>query len=175
MLEENDRISSKISELAAVACSELFRAHGVELERLEGADEAASPSDAPALSGVIGFVGSRLRGTCLLVSGVGPVQASCPDGGRPRDWVGELTNQLVGRLKAKLIARGVEVFVTTPIVMTGTSIRPVPRGPLCPTKFSSSEGFVFVWVEAEAGSDLVLGASDFAQPSATIEGDILIF
>lgn len=174
MLEENDRVSSKISDLAAIACSELFRAHGVELSPMEAPESEPPSSRTPMLSGVIGFVGPRLRGTCLLVSASGPVEASCPAGGRPRDWVGELTNQLVGRLKAKLIARGVEVFVTTPIVMTGASIRPMPRGPLHPTRFGSEVGSVFVWVEAEAGTDFVLGASELAAPT-TIEGDILLF
>lgn len=173
MLAENDCVSSGISALAAAACRELFEAYGVDLREFKEADEQCGGPEVPVFCGVMGFVGARLRGTCLLACGAGPIERSCPAGGRARDWTGELTNQLVGRVKTKLLARGVELFVSTPIVLTGTSIRPVPRGPLAPNKFYSSAGVVFVWVEAEAGDDFVLGSITPGQ--GRTEGDILIF
>ncbi|MGC4093428.1 MAG: hypothetical protein QM756_37140 [Polyangiaceae bacterium] len=170
MLAENDTVSARVGVLAAVACQELFEAYDVKLVQ-----NAPSPdnSDVQMMSGVMGFVGTRLRGTCLLACATGALEASCPPGGRPRDWVGELTNQLVGRLKTKLLARGVEVFVTTPIVLTGARIRPVPRGMLQPATFASPHGGVLVWVEAESGRDLTLSTE--APVPNTGEGDILIF
>ena len=80
----------------------------------------------------------------------------------------------MGRLKTKLIARGVEVFLTTPIVLTGASIRPIPRGTLEPTQFVSSRGNVMVWLEAESGRDLTLSTEAPARDPGG-EGDILIF
>jgi hypothetical protein len=171
MLSENDAVSARVSLLAAQACAELFDAYGVPLTPVESAFESLDES---IMSGVMGFVGTRLRGTCLLTSAEGPIKASCPAGNRSRDWIGELTNQLVGRLKTKLIARGVEVFLTTPIVLTGARIRPVPRGVLEPTLFVSPLGNVMVWVEAESGRDLTLSTeAPMHQPGG--EGDILLF
>ncbi|MFZ5896911.1 MAG: chemotaxis protein CheX [Myxococcota bacterium] len=170
MLSENDAVSARVGALAAESCLELFEAYSFPLTQIESSFDAL---DETVLSGVMGFVGTRLRGTCLLTSTAGPLEASCPTGNRARDWIGELTNQLVGRLKTKLIARGVEVFMTTPIVLTGARIRPVPRGMLQPTVFSSSKGGVMVWVEAESGRDLTLSSEAPAQDTG--EGDILIF
>ena len=104
MLTENDTVSGRVGALVAEACVELFGAYGVLLSPVEaGLDEG----DENVMSGVMGFVGTRLRGTCLLSSAKSTLDASCPAGNRARDWIGELTNQLVGRLKTKLIARGV--------------------------------------------------------------------
>jgi len=174
MLTENDVVSGRVGALVAEACVELFSAYGVVLSPVEaGLDEG----DENVMSGVMGFVGTRLRGTCLLSSAKSTLDASCPAGNRARDWIGELTNQLVGRLKTKLIARGVEVFVTTPIVLTGARIRPVPRGLLQPTRFNSAAGGVLVWVEAESGRDLTLSTSSEipGQQDTSGEGDILLF
>lgn len=171
MLSENDAVSARVGALVAEACAELFDAYGVTLTPSR---EPAHDSEDGVMSGVMGFVGTRLRGTCLLTCAAGPLEASCPAGNRSRDWIGELTNQLVGRLKTKLIARGVEVFLTTPIVLTGASIRPIPRGSLEPTLFVSPRGNVMVWLEAESGRDLTLSTEAPARDPGG-EGDILIF
>jgi len=171
MFEENESLGVRVGSLAASACIELFGAYGVELVDSGTRWEL---SDEPVLSGVMGFVGSRLRGTCLLASAAGPLAAACPQGGRVRDWIGELTNQLVGRVKTKLLARGVEVALTTPIILSGARLQPVPRGPLLPTVFSSSSGFVLVWIEAEAAGDVEFG-SEHPRRENSGEGDILLF
>lgn len=170
MFSEYESLSARVGALAASACKELFSAYAVELTATDNRWEL---TDEPVLSGVMGFVGAQLRGTCLLAGAAGPLTASCPEGGRVRDWVGELTNQLVGRLKTKLLSRGIEVALTTPIVLSGARLQPVPRGPLLPTVFSSVSGFVLVWIEAEAVGSLELG-SEHPQPQRG-EGDILMF
>ena len=170
MLSENDTVSAGVGALASLACQELFEAYGVTLE---STDTSFDESGGSVMSGVMGFLGTRLRGTCLLASTPGPLDASCPAGDRTRDWIGELTNQLVGRLKTKLMARGIEVFLTTPIVLTGARIRPIPRGILQPSVFSWSGGNVLVWVEAESGRDLILSLD--APMETASEGEILLF
>lgn len=171
MFEENDSLGVRVGSLAANACIELFGAYGVELSPAGNRWEL---SDDPVLSGVMGFVGARLRGTCLLASAAGPLAAACPEGGRVRDWIGELTNQLVGRLKTKLLARGIEVALTTPIILSGARLQPVPRGALLPTVLSSNSGLVLVWIEAEAAGAVEFGSEHPQHPSSG-EGDILLF
>ena len=171
MFEEDETLASGVGLLAVSACQELFGAYGVQLRPSQTSWELW---DEPVLSGVMGFVGGCLRGTCLLAGGEGPIHASCPQGGRVRDWIGELTNQLVGRVKAKLLSRGIEVALTTPIILSGARLQPVPRGALRPTVFDSATGSVLVWIEAEAGGKLELGCEPM--PSSTeAEGGILLF
>ena len=168
--QPNDGVAIQITELLAGSCIELFGAYGVHL-----APDGSSwgTTNEPLLSGVIGFVGARVRGTCLLASTEPPITASCPPGGRPRDWVGELTNQLMGRLKSKLVARELAVELSTPIVLSGVRIQPLPKATLEPTVLSSAQGSMLVWLEIETAPGFVLGAERHGLSGS--EGDVLLF
>jgi hypothetical protein len=152
-----DDVAIDIGVLGSSACIELFGAYGVSLGPAQPHEAAFAHSGARVMSGVIGFVGTHLRGSCLLAGTDAPLEASCPAGGQLRDWVGELANQLVGRLKRKLLARGVTVAVTTPIVLSGVRVEPLPLGRLEPTVFSTAHGNVMVWVEVDVDHDFSLG------------------
>ncbi len=167
---ENETNSSRCSVLAASSCQELFEAYGLTL-----APDSNAWRDSPEqlISGVMGFVGPRVRGTCLLAAERGPLEATCPPEGRLRDWVGELSNQLVGRLKKKMLARGIEVALTTPIVLTGVRLQPLPRGSMDPTAFNSPRGLVLVWVEVEASQSLSMDTEQ--PPSPDPDVDLLLF
>jgi hypothetical protein len=169
--DSNDDIAAQVGDLAAHACSDLFLAYGVELKR--SALNLAT-SNEPMLCGVTGFVGRGISGTCLLAGTLGPLQASCPGGGRVRDWVGELANQLVGRLKSKLLRRSVELTVTTPVVLSGVRLEPLPRGALVPVTFSADSGTILVWVEVETASDFGFIGSEHPGRAGS-EGDLLFF
>ena len=168
--QPNEEVAAQITDLLAASCIELFDAYGVKLTA-DGSPWATH--EGTLLSGVIGFVGSRVRGTCLLASTELPIEASCPPGGRARDWVGELTNQLMGRLKSKLVARGLGVELSTPIVLSGVRIQPLPKAKLEPTVLSSDRGPVLVWLEIETAADFALGTE--RQGLSGVEGDVLLF
>jgi hypothetical protein len=163
-------IELTIGNLGAIACKELFGAYGVKLSPTK---KAWGDSEERLLSGSMGFVGRNVRGTCLLAASEKTLMDSCPTQGKLRDWIGELTNQLVGRLKTKLLGCGVEVFVTTPIVLSGVRIRPLPRGRLEPTVYSSADGEVLVWVEVEADEGFALGSLHPGREST--EGEVILF
>ena len=167
---QNHDVELSVSKMAVNACIDLFGAYRVPLA---SAGAAWGESDRPLLSGVIGFVGSRVRGTCLLASTEPPIAASCPPGGRLRDWVGELTNQLMGRLKSKLVARDLSVELSTPIVLSGVKIQPLPKAKLEPTVLSAMHGEVLVWLEIETAPGFVL--ADERDGLSGSEGDVLIF
>ena len=167
----NDSIAVQVGGLAAQACEDLFAAYGVPLTR---AAVSLVDSDEPMLCGVMGFVGQGISGTCLLAGTLGPLQASCPESGRARDWVGELANQLVGRLKSKLLRRGVELIVTTPVVLSGVRLEPLPRGPLVPATFSTDSGTIVVWVEVDTTPGYGFIGSEHPGLAGS-EGDLLIF
>jgi hypothetical protein len=169
MWSHDNAIEGQIGAMAARACVELFGAYGVALA--PGTSRWAA-SDERLLSGSIGFVGQRIRGTCLLAAAESPLMASLPEHGTLRDWVGELTNQFVGRLKTKLLSRGVEVYVTTPIVLSGIRIQPLPRANVEPAVFACSAGDVLTWVEVETEERFVLGSEH--PDRSGFEGDIIV-
>ena len=170
MFLENHQLASEIADLTGKCCIELFAAYGVALNS-NAADFIVS--DEVLLSGVIGFVGPTLRGTCLLVGNRSPIELSSPQKEHTRDWVGELTNQLVGRLKRKFLGFGLEVALTTPVVLSGLHLRPMPRGKLSPRVFSTDSGSIMVWVEVEAEPGFELGPA--VSDSTSAEGDVLMF
>jgi CheY-specific phosphatase CheX len=170
VFKENDRLAHDIADLTGDCCVELFAAYGVPLS-----SKAAEfiVSDEVLLSGVIGFVGPTLRGTCLLVGNRSPIELSSPQKEHTRDWVGELTNQLVGRLKRKFLGFGLEVALTTPVVLSGLHLRPMPRGKLLPRVFGTESGSIMIWVEVEAEPGFELGPA--VSDSTSAEGEVLMF
>jgi CheY-specific phosphatase CheX len=161
-----------VENLAEEACLSLFDAYGVQLEHQQGG--AKTPNDERSLTGIIGFTGNSITGMCLVAASEEPLIASNPAGGSLRDWVAELSNQLAGRLKHKLLAQGVEVYITTPIVLRATRIEPLPRRKLVPRGYSlKTGGTVSLWVEVEIGPDFQLSPNEGEVPVA--EGETLMF
>lgn len=168
MFIERSETTRAIQSLAGSACVELMQAYGVQLVPAAGWVE----SDEVMFSGVMGFVGDSVRGTCLLAAPQGTVEAAAPEDAAARDWVGELANQLVGRLKAKLMARGATIALSTPVVLRGVKLSPLPRTGVEPVVFESPSGKVLVWLEVEIENDFKLGEERALKAS---EGELLVF
>lgn len=168
MFVERSETTRAIQALAGSACIELMQAYNVELQPAVGWAE----SDEVMFSGVMGFVGEAVRGTCLLAAPQGTVIAAAPRQASARDWVGELANQLVGRLKAKLMARGATIALSTPVVLRGVKLSPLPRTDVEPVVFESTAGKVLVWLEVEIEADFQLGEERALKAS---EGELLVF
>lgn len=167
---ENIELTKVVARLAREACIELFRAYGIDLRP----EQHALQSDDRMLCGVIGFVGTGLRGSCMLVGHDALIMESCPDGGHCRDWIGELTNQLAGRVKAKLLKYGVEVALSTPVGISGVAVHPLPRNELKPSGFSAAKRSLLVWVEMDSEPGFVLVESAKPEPGRA-EGEIVLF
>jgi CheY-specific phosphatase CheX len=169
MFVERSDATQRIQAMAASAATELLDAYGVKVADA-GSDWAES--DEVLFSGVMGFIGDRVRGTCLLAASKSTILATAPRDARPRDWVGELANQLVGRLKSKLMAHGVTIGVSTPVVLSGVRLSPLPRSEVLPSVFETSSGRVLVWLEVEVDPEFTLGS---LRPLRAAEGEFLVF
>jgi CheY-specific phosphatase CheX len=159
-----------VESLAEEACLSLFDAYGVQLSRVE---DLSTGTGEHTLTGIIGFTGNGITGMCLVAATEEPLIASNPVSGSLRDWVAELSNQLAGRLKHKLIACGVEVYITTPIVLRATRIEPLPRRKLTPRAFTARGGNVSLWVEVETTPEFRF--TEVAQEIAISEGETILF
>jgi hypothetical protein len=76
-------------------------------------------------------------------------------------------------MKSKLVARGLSVELTTPIVLSGVRIEPLPKAKLEPIVLSGKEGPVLVWLELETTSGFRLEAE--REGLSGTEGDVLLF
>lgn len=78
---------------------------------------------------VIGFTGTHLRGALVVGSSrelatslIGESLARTPDDGDIADWVGEMSNLTLGRVKMLLSLRGVDLQLSTPVLLQGLGL-----------------------------------------------------
>ena len=157
-----------LTNMAAEAWIELMADYGVALSVASGGWEAHA-EDAK-LFGVIGFGGKGVRSTCLIGAERSLVEASCRARGRSRDWIAELANQLVGRMKMKLLGHGVSVTMTTPLALSGVRVTPLPRFGVDRVSFSSALGAALLWLEIETDDNFVLSP---LRPLSVEPGDLV--
>jgi hypothetical protein len=164
----NISTNTALTNMAAQAWIELMADYGVTLSMAPDGWEAQA--EEAKLFGVIGFGSKGVRATCLIGAERALVDASCRTSGRPRDWIAELANQLVGRIKMKLLGHGVSVTMTTPLALSGVRVTPLPRFGEDPVAFSSAKGAALLWLEIEADDQFVLSP---ARPLSVEPGDLV--
>lgn len=162
-----------IDEMLTRSCEALFAAYGAELT----IERAYEPPGDVTFAGVIGFSGAQMRGNLMLAPNKQLLLASLPElaqqeASATRDWTGELANQLLGRLKTMLLACEVEIWMTTPIVIRGAYLSPVPKVESVPYHFKGPAGAVTVWFEAEVTPGVELS---LVEPEGPTEGASFFF
>lgn len=77
------------------------------------------------LAAVIGFSADRLTGNLAVASSQGAIDllGEVASATSPGDWLGELSNQLLGRLKRSFATHLVKLTIGTPIVVKGERLR----------------------------------------------------
>ncbi|HWO13862.1 MAG TPA: hypothetical protein VNN80_30375 [Polyangiaceae bacterium] len=161
-------MNGMLTDMAAQSWIELMADYGVALG--VAADGWEARAEDSKLFGVIGFGGKGVRATCLIGAERSLVDASCRARGRSRDWIAELANQLVGRLKMKLLGHGVSVTMTTPLALSGVRVTPLPRFGEDPVVFGSDQGAALLWLEIETDDQFVLSP---ARPLSVGPGDLI--
>ena len=166
---------SILTEIITDACLRLFDDYRVVLTPCAPADVGRGGE--LLLCGVIGFTGDQLRGTLMLATTAEPLGDSSPVGpSQLRAWIAELANQLLGRIKNRLSAHGASIYLSTPVVLQGQHLAPMPRTNLLPLAFAgSSGGHVCVWVETEHEDGFVLAPAAAHDPGAIAEGELMMF
>jgi CheY-specific phosphatase CheX len=181
-MEQEIEFRRVFEQVTVAACEDLFRRYGVTVRC---ADERADPiSPEFFLCSVIGFTGRDVRGTLVLalteaLSGLskpvaGGSSSATTDRVTHRDWVGELSNQLLGQIKIDLLRRGVEIYVNLPAVLQGQHLAPLPRSQLKPLKFTLANGAAAVWIEIETREGFKIESAAGSDQSPA-PGDTLLF
>lgn len=106
-------------KLLEESCLTLFSVYGVET--LERVSKPQNPENQEIFLGFIGFTHANMRGA-LAITTTQELLGETAHGASPKDWIGELANQLLGRFKNKLLSYDVVLRVSTPIAMSGCSL-----------------------------------------------------
>jgi hypothetical protein len=164
-------------ELVQASTIELFQARGVSLSatpNLDGAIEYAA---------TIGFSADRVRG--MLGLGMSPAtlgtliqrEQLTVSLANTEDWLAESVNQLLGRLKNKLLGYDVVVSLALPTVLRGMSLNFLSTGPetLWRYSFESEAGLIAVWLDVRCEATLVLKSTDDPSMQGVPEGELMLF
>jgi hypothetical protein len=106
--------------ILAQATTEVLAGNGLPLTPM-GEDDVRPPLHEDDLVAMVTFSGHSAGGTLVLASSPGILRRSMPydaDDTVPmdvlRDWCGELANQVLGRVKDRLVRHGATIYVGTP-------------------------------------------------------------
>lgn len=162
-----------VDALVVRSTEELFAAYQVKVA--EQVEPAEVPGDDILFAGVIGFTGKNMRGTLVLAPTRTMLERSHQgENCEFRDWAGELANQLLGRIKNQLRRYGIDIEVTTPVIVKGQYLASVPRiDRKALHSFAASPGNVSVWFDAELAPGVVLVLREV--PSGPREGEAVLF
>lgn len=118
----------QLQEVVVRSAFELFAASGVTVTRISG-PRLRHPKHLQDLVGMIGFAGPSAKGSIgirtprVVAVQTHPLRASGPiDEAASEDWMGELTNRLLGRVKNHCLSLGLELYIGVPRVVTGTAM-----------------------------------------------------
>jgi hypothetical protein len=163
---------------------ELLAAQGFDAQGLER--KPGQTGNAPCLAAFIGFGGDKLRGAVTAVAPTRFLELTHPQGkpvepltdAEAADWCCEFVNQLLGRLKNKLLKCGLAVQVSSPQAVLADHLRLAQsaRGNLIVREYHVEDFELLICLDVsttsgEALFDVPLENSD-EMPS---EGDLVLF
>lgn len=168
MPEENNRVLSEVVNECVV---KVFEAYDTTLE------SANVGGPGHEVVAVIGYAADEVRGGLALGISKNLAQKTMPTAETPLyDWAGELANQILGRVRNKMLAYQIDVQISTPVVLHGLGVQVAPPGHngVKVASYRSGEDVVQVLLEArfEEGFEL----PERNEEDGTVdEGEMLLF
>ena len=176
----NEESLARIDRYLSASTLDLFGAQGLRLEAWPApAAELAEP-----LASSIGFTSDNMKGVLVLVmekslalaSLPANLRAKCGDDELLADWVGELSNQLLGRIKTRFIGSGIQIALSTPIVFVGREMRHFFRPSPIQRKLGfGGEGEAVVEFLANYERDFEVAEGEPGAEPGPPEGEVLFF
>ena len=163
------------------AAVELFASYGVSVQRLSDTGERAPMSDKQTVMAMIGFAGDKIRGALVLTASRSAVENWLAVLGEAEgsadvcDALGEFSNMLLGRLKARLLPEGFPILLSTPTSASGGGLRlATPAGPSAWLAFEGPTWRFDVRIDATFEEGFALQASEDREAPAEA-GEMLLF
>jgi CheY-specific phosphatase CheX len=172
---------SRIDAFLAASALEAFASHGLALEEAEYRGEGIEEP----FASTIGFTCGANRGVLVLTASRVLALGSLPANLRlgevearmVADWTGELSNQMLGRLKNRFHGAGVEISLSTPTVFAGREMRhfAIPSSVYRSLLFTGGGGLLLIEFQADFGEDFYLGEGGDEGGAGAAEGEVLFF
>ena len=125
------------------------------------------------LQGSLGLVFNEALLITLTRSALGGME---PGRDMQRDWLGELANQLLGRMKRTLLDYSVEISLSTPIVLRGMRIQLLSQGDSTGhISLTSCEGGAWVCFDLRHEPDFALIYSPPPEDEEALDDGMALF
>lgn len=165
--ENNEALSEIVSECVV----KVFEAYETDLALAETEDPGHE------VVAVIGYAADEVRGGLALGISKTLAEKTMPTPDTPLyDWAGELANQILGRVRNKMLSYRVDIQISTPVVLHGLGVQVSPPGHqgVKIASYRAGEEMVQVLLEArfEEGYELPEKSED---DGAVDEGEMLLF
>jgi hypothetical protein len=175
---------AQFREIVTGACAHVLPKCGLPID-VHPQDVTEVNPRVEQLAAFIGFSGEPLRGAVTLLAPTELVRVSYPlrlkEGLQGSldlfDWSGEIVNRLLGRIKADLAARGVEIEPSTPKAMMGEQLQfsLAQRSAVCALEFGCANHSVIILVDAVSTTGVILLDEQVKQSGVPEEGELLLF
>ena len=172
------KISGILDRVSRRACESMLPGSFVRT-----GDQFKEPDD--GFVAVIGFSGDVIRGVLGVTAPPHVVMAMHPFAAvdtsltneEVYDWLAELSNQLLGRIKGELMSYGVNLWLASPVVLRGVSVRIMARPDEGVQKytFHGHAGDVCVWIDYQYATALVLSLIPEDEREYSTAGEMLLF
>lgn len=172
-----------INELYTQACADLLLAYGLTVDLREQVSSKGSHNKISYVS-ILGATGSGIGLSSVLkidrdlVVGTHPLGCSDIPNDDLEDWCRELNNQLVGRLKNKLLGYDRVLNVGLPTLITGVDVGPVaaPNSEIHEYSVESAQGQIVLTLATLVSSDVELyQVESSAGEAVLLEGALALF
>lgn len=155
------------------AAQELLEHYNVEI------DNSNPRSSVIELVATLGFGADGVAGAIALCTSMRCARylVKTIEGRNEHDWLGELANQLLGRLKRRCRSHGVTFAIGVPVLFTGeriTMARSLDLNRSLQLVFQTPEGILEAWLDFKTSANLEF-FPDPVKNDAPSEGEILLF
>lgn len=182
--DAESRVHALFRREVGAALAELAEHYRFDVLRSSPVTEPA-PMTGHQVAGIIGFAGDQFGGT-LAVRAPSTVVRSClpidmagPDVQQLGDWIAELTNQLLGRTKNKLLRHRTSFQLTPPTYAIADELLVLgcDRGRTSWLSVTTSAGPLLVMVELHVPEDFTFAddSDDIDSDVAHAEGELMLF
>ena len=164
-------------ELVVASASELFAARGIEAR--SSVESTASIEYAATL----GFSSDLMRGVIGIGMSPDTMQRLMSEDRHAgpacngEDWLAESVNQLLGRLKNKLMRYGIVMSIALPTVLQGVRLQFLGIGSTSLWTYALETDFgpFWVWLDVRSERELVLTEVNDPELEGTPEGELVLF
>jgi hypothetical protein len=172
-----------LNKLFLEAAEDLLSVNGIKADLVGEPDAGVNVDSKPSYVSVLGATGAGIALSSMmtidreLLISLHPLGIADVSQADLEDWCRELNNQLVGRLKNKLLRCGIVVMMGLPVLLKGTNVSAVtsPEVTVSQHAIRTANGQIVLSLAMLMDEELKLVEQSFSSEAVLLEGAVSLF